>query len=279
MTRPAFAIQPFCFGAPDRRLFGIFHPATAPATGAAAIVLCNAFGHEAIRAHRMMRVLAERLARAGHAVLRFDYFGTGDSMGGDLDGDLDGWAGDVHAADLELRLRSGAGRTMWLGMRLGGSVALGAARQAPQGLARLILWDPVIDGDHYLAHLRHRHAASLSEAYGPLPPPMPAIGDRGLAQDSEDLIGFAVSARLQAQVMALKALCHRWPACPTSIVAFADPADIDGQDLAAACAKEPGRVQVVTLKHGIDWTSDTAESTLVSAPALAQLLSHAELTA
>ena len=98
MSPPVASIQPFYFGAPERRLFGIFHPTAAASSALPGVLLCPAFGQEAVRAHRMMKVLAERLVRAGHPVLRFDFYGTGDSMGEDIDADLDGWAGDIHVA-------------------------------------------------------------------------------------------------------------------------------------------------------------------------------------
>ena len=266
-------LQPLVFGDTDRRLFGVFHPAISNVETKNAVLLCNAFGQEGVRAHRMVRVLAERLARAGHPVMRFDYFGTGDSMGDDLDGDLDGWARDLLEADRELRLRSDAANTTWVAMRLGGSVALQAAHQAPDGLARLVLWDPVLDGVGYLRHLRERHVASLEDAFSLLPVPAPAATARDPAQFRDEAIGFALSPRLRSQLAALSPGDHRWPARPASIVVLTDPDDDDGRALAAACAREPGRVQSVVVRHGTDWTSDTADnSALVPAAALMQFM-------
>ena len=106
MTAGATA-KPRCFGPSARRLFGIYHPPAEGSAGRPAVVLCNPFGQEAIRAQRMMRVLGERLARNGHAVLRFDYFGTGDSLGDDIEGDLEGWALDVMEAHRRVAARLG----------------------------------------------------------------------------------------------------------------------------------------------------------------------------
>lgn len=280
MTTPVVSIQPFHFGTPGRRLFGIFHPAEgSPAVTKPGVVLCKPFGQEAIRAHRMMRILAERLARAGHPVLRFDLFGTGDSMGDDLDGDLDGWACDVLEADRELRSRTGDSATIWIAMRLGGTVALRAAHQAPDGLVRLILWDPVLDGERYWRHLRERHVTSLGEAFSVMPTPTPA--EVALDPDGyrDEAIGFALSALLRKQVGVLNPSTHCWPARPLSIVVLTDPGDADGRDLITACSGHPGRVQAVALSHGTDWTSDSADGALVSGPALAQLAQHTGLPA
>jgi uncharacterized protein len=271
-------MTPFQFGPPGRRLFGIHYRGAVAQAGvrASAVLLCNPFGQEAVRSHRMFRLLSERLARAGHDVLRFDYYGTGDSMGDDLDGDLAGWAGDVHEADRELHVRSGSKRTVWIGMRLGAAVALRAAKNAPDGLARLVLWDPVLDGGRYLQHLRERHVASLEEAFSLPPVPAPAQLARNPANFVGEAIGFALPAPLREQVAALRLPDHRWPARPASIVVLTDPSDVDGCDLVAVCAREPGRVQTVVVSHGTDWTSDTAENgALISAPALAQLIQQA----
>jgi uncharacterized protein len=275
-NRPVMMTQPLVFGSAERRLFGSLHPAAVPSPGRPAVVLCNAFGQEATRAHRFMRVLAERLSRNGHTVLRFDFFGTGDAMGDDQDGDLAGWADDVHTADLALRERSGAQQVVWIGMRLGGSIALQAAQRAPVGLGRLVLWDPVLDGSRYLQHLRNQHVASLEAAFSLPSRPAPAELARDPNCFRDEAIGFAVSPLLRRQLEAIRLSEHRWPAHPASIVVLTDPDDRDGKDLAAVCMHEPGRAQRVPLRHGTDWTSDTAnDSALVPAAALAELLRYA----
>lgn len=278
MSTPVDSISPFHFGQPGRRLFGIFHPPEGPPTlDRPGAVLCKPFGQEAIRAHRMMRVLAERLARAGHPVLRFDYFGTGDSMGDDLDGDLEGWATDVLEADRELQSRPGAGRTVWIAMRLGGAVALRAAQLAPEGLERLILWDPILDGERYLRNLRERHVMSLGDAFSVMPKPAPSVLALEPGRYRDEAIGFAVSPLLREQVSLLSPTGQYWPARPSSITVLHDPAGSDGLDLSEACAGTSGRVKLVTLRHGTDWTSDSADGALVSGPALFQLVEHARL--
>lgn len=282
MNAPVPSIQPLSFGPPHRRLFGIFHPPAAETAVRAGVVLCNAFGQEAVRAHRLMRVLAERLARAGHAVLRFDYHGTGDSPGDDIDGDLEGWAGDLLEADLELRSRGGPAPTVWIGMRLGGAIALQAARSAPEGLQRLVLWDPVLDGPRYLQLLRERHAVSLEDSYSLTPAPSPTRLLRDPERFRDEAIGFALSPRLREQLGRLHWRDHRWPDRPASITVLTDPDDADGRDLAAVCegTANAARVQRIAVPHGTDWTSDTARNTaLVPGPALMQLVHHAGTSA
>ena len=68
----------------ERRLFGLFPPPERE--GRIAVLICAPFGQEVVRSHRLFRVLSDRLARTGIAVLRFVPYGTGDSPGEDIDG-------------------------------------------------------------------------------------------------------------------------------------------------------------------------------------------------
>ena len=104
-----------------------------------AVLLCNPFGEEAVRAHRAYRVLAQRLEAAGYATLRFDYAGTGDS-GGDSDAFTpDDWIDDIAAAADELRRLAGVSRIVLAGLRLGATLAAHAAQRSDVRAAHVVL--------------------------------------------------------------------------------------------------------------------------------------------
>ena len=139
------------FGSSTAPLFGVYHPSLAAGRPRKAVLLCNPFGEEAIRAFRPLKRLAEMLAAEGIASLRFDYYGTGDSAGADDEVSLAQMAKDILWAVDELRELSGARKIYWLGLRLGAWGALEAAKEAkPSGL---LLWEPVINGPDYLAEI------------------------------------------------------------------------------------------------------------------------------
>lgn len=141
----------FHFG-PDS-LFGSYN---APASGGephAAVVLCYPFGQEYMRAHRAYRQLASLVGRFGLPVLRFDYFGTGDSPGHGAETTLERWVGNIGAAVAEARRRSGAQRVRLAGLRLGGAAAALAAQDLGDDIQRIVLWDPVIKGSVFLDEL------------------------------------------------------------------------------------------------------------------------------
>lgn len=152
------------FGASQHLLGSLHHPQRLRARNTA-VLLCNPFGEEAARAHRSYRVLATQLERAGYACLRFDYSGTGDSLGDSEDGRIAHWLDDIDAAAERLRAVSGATRLAVVGLRLGGTLAMLAAARSLR-LRHLLLWDPVVDGAAYLRELAAAHNAYMQSEFG-----------------------------------------------------------------------------------------------------------------
>ena len=100
----------FHFGSAERYLVGTLHYTPRLRRRSAAVLLCNPMGEEAARAHRLYRVLATQLERAGYAAQRFDYVGTGDSAGSDEDATVASFRDDIELAAAELSRRSGVDR-------------------------------------------------------------------------------------------------------------------------------------------------------------------------
>jgi pimeloyl-ACP methyl ester carboxylesterase len=148
----------FFFGTSERQLFGAYHTpaANVPVRGSA--LLCPPWGPEYFVAHRTLRQLAVRLADSGYHVLRFDYFGTGDSAGEREEGDLASWVDDARTALEELQDVGGDPRITVFGMRLGAVVARRLAKLQPAAVRDIVLWDPVADGKAYLAELHTAQA-------------------------------------------------------------------------------------------------------------------------
>jgi amino acid adenylation domain-containing protein len=149
----AARLTPFFFGSARRRLFGAYEAPSAATANARAVLLCYPWGQEYIRAHRSMRRLARFLTRAGRHVLRFDYFGSGDSMGSSHEVSLRGWEEDIETAIEELRDTCGASRVTLVGLRVGATLAARVAARKKNVVEALILWDPVISGREYVEEL------------------------------------------------------------------------------------------------------------------------------
>ncbi len=183
---------PIQFGDSKRPLYGVYH---APASRSGrAVLLCNPFGEEAVRAFRIYRRLAEELAARGAHVLRFDYFGTGDSAGDCREASLSGFAESIIEAQAELLDMSGARECVFVGLRLGASAALMAAARAQPKPTVLVLWDPVVSGAQYLAELRAGHEAAVRLQTGSAP---------AAAEPISEALGFALSPVLADELAAL----------------------------------------------------------------------------
>lgn len=147
-------MMPLHFGRRDRRLFGVYAPALGRRTGRG-VVICNPWGIECLRAHRSLKHLADAASKAGFDVLRFDYYGTGDSYGDGRSPRLAQWVEDTQLAVEELVGTSAAKSVALVGLRLGANVAAAAAPTRPE-VDRVVLWEPLTSGSDYVRELVER---------------------------------------------------------------------------------------------------------------------------
>jgi uncharacterized protein len=197
-------MTPLYFGDPQRRLFGLYSPASPGARRTRAVVLCSPWGQEYLRAHRSMRQLALRLTAAGIHVLRFDYYGTGDSAGDMIEGELPGWESDIEAAIEELMDSTGAQRVGLIGLRLGATLAARTAVRRRKEVESLVLWDPVVEGEEFVTQLLALDSVEMG---------MPAPRQRPDGRPGWQLLGFPVSPTLRDELASAE-LCSLVPSLP-----------------------------------------------------------------
>lgn len=176
---------PLYFGNRQRRLYGMLHGSLTNGL----VLACPALLQEGIRSQRAMWSLAEALADTGGRTLRFDWFGSGDSMGATDAMDFPGLLDDLEVAETQLRA-GGKGRAadVWrLGLR---SAALPLLAHAVTGNSpvQLVLWDPQLSGLEVVAGWRRQHEMQLTTA-GRYP-----LG--GINVAANELLGFEVQAEL-----------------------------------------------------------------------------------
>ncbi|MBC8427807.1 alpha/beta hydrolase [bacterium] len=128
------------------------------------MVFCYPLGEEYIRFHRVYRQLALRLSNVGFPVLRFDFYGCGDSSGDCEQGQISQWLTDISTAIGEIRRRSGVMKICLFGLRLGGALSMmvGAMRG---DIDSIVLWDAVISGQAYVEKLTASHQEMLRKAH------------------------------------------------------------------------------------------------------------------
>jgi pimeloyl-ACP methyl ester carboxylesterase len=171
--------------------------------------------------HMAFRKLAGLLTREGFHVLRFDYYGTGDSAGDSSGGSLAEWRQNLVAAAADLRECADVSKVSVIGFRLGAALAASAGLRA----ANLILWEPVVSGPQYIDELRRIHSRQFSNLL--FPPPLPRRGAGG------DLLGYGISAEMEA--------------------------DIEAFDLRAHLATDADHIALVTSDERVDYASLSAD--------------------
>ena len=96
------------------------------------------------------------LSRLGFPVLRFDYYGTGDSAGATDEADLAQWKDDLLTAVDELKEVGAVRQISLVGLRLGATLAAMAAQDL-RGVRKVVLWDPVVRGKPYVEEVTDDH--------------------------------------------------------------------------------------------------------------------------
>ena len=157
--------SPFFFHNNQYRLFGVLHRPAAPVVRGQGFVFCYPCFEEKLWTHRVFVSLARELAAQGYHVLRFDYMGHGDSDGDFEQSTIRSRLSDVACAVSTLRQEIGSDTGVGLlGMRFGATLAAVHAESDPK-IARLIMWDPIVEGAPYMQEVLLSNLATQSAVY------------------------------------------------------------------------------------------------------------------
>jgi len=142
---------PFFFANGTYRLFGTLHEPEKQSRRSG-YVLCYPFAEERLWAQRVYVDFARELSRRGNPVLRFDFMGTGDSDGKFEDADVETFLSDIGCAMRTLNAKiPGLNDVGLIGLRFGATLAALATERTD--VSRLVLWDPIIDGNQYMQEI------------------------------------------------------------------------------------------------------------------------------
>lgn len=170
------------------------------------------------------------LARAGFDVLRFDWFGVGDSGGELADASVARWRQDLTSAAAELRELTGVTRLSAVGLRLGATIA--ATSSDLLRLSALVVWDPVIDGAAYINEQRRMTSDLLSDRKRFW---FPADAK---AQQPAEMVGFDFGSALQSEIE--RTSLNRLPGIPVCLLR----SSADGE-------RDPALVRLKALRSDI----------------------------
>lgn len=113
-------------------------------------VMCNPFGEERVFAYRLLVNFARKLKDLGYPVMRFDYYGYGDSDGDFSEATVETRLQDIVTTVNYFKDKIKLEKIGLLGLRLGGDWALLSARLLKDMLYYIIAWEPLIDIEKYL---------------------------------------------------------------------------------------------------------------------------------
>ncbi len=172
--------------------FGWLHPST----GGLGVVICNPHGYEELSIHRILRNLAEDLSAAGMPTLRFDYLGTGNSVG--TDGELEQpeiWIENIREAIDQLCRLTKVERVALVGLRVGALLAMQVAHKIDRVVA-VALVAPIHSGKAYVREVKTLARMSFMAS---------SAGNERVASDPHvNLAGFIMWPKLVEQLNALE---------------------------------------------------------------------------
>lgn len=198
LTTGGQAETPLFFRSGPVELYGVLHEPAAPACQPA-FVFCHPFGEEKLWAHRVFVAFARELTRRGHAVLRFDYRGNGDSEGEFSDTTLETNLDDIAAAVAFLKARRKVESVGLMGLRLGATQAALAA-DGRDDVSSLILWSPVTDGGRYMQELLRINLATQMATHGAITADREALVEQMRTGQTVNVDGYEVTLPFFEQV-------------------------------------------------------------------------------
>lgn len=258
----SFGLEPFYFGQPEKSLLGIYQPAAGKHSTTCGVVLCYPMGREYLLAHRSFRQLATQLSQAGFPVLRFDFYGCGDSHGNSEEGNLGRWMNDLSAAVTEMRKRSGARRICLLGLRLGATLAINVGAER-HDIDCMVLWNPVVSGTSFLQEMQTLHSSVLKHLQAP-------ISD--CSQEEETgLLGFRLTEAMRADLSQIDLYKTRKKPASKVLLIHSESA-AQGADLAQHLGATGAKVDSKVVPFASVWTEGLYRSH-VPAPVLLAIVS------
>jgi len=207
--------HPLFFGG-EAELYGICH-VPKKRNDDTGVLFCYPIAQEYMRSFWAFKLLSNLLLAKGLPVFKFDYFGTGDSLGGGEDWDLGTWTDNVLTAAEVLRSKAGVRRVAVVALRFGAAPAVAAIDKGLE-VSDLVLWDPVVHGDKYLAGLRKIQRVLVDHEKYLFPIPT----EQELTLDPHELVGFHFRPELQKAIEKFTLLQYAYTGCARAFLCVTD---------------------------------------------------------
>lgn len=207
-----------------RRLFSVLH---LPPSAQHAVVICAPLFDEKLWSHRVLVNLARHLASRGVAVLRFDYYGDGESEGRFEEASVMSRVCDIHDA-VEFCRRETQIRCIYLlGLCYGATLALLASLESDRrdAVAGVVAWAPVMDGNRYMSDILRAHLSAQMVIHRKVIHDREALIGQIMANQSVNIEGYEIAKPLFAEIVGADALELVRRAAKPVLVAQIGPAE------------------------------------------------------
>ena len=186
-------LEAFFLPVASGRLFCLLHRPENETPAKGAVIYVHPFAEEMNKSRRMAALQARAMAAAGYTVLQVDLLGCGDSSGDFGDATWESGIENLVEAGAWLQDRTRQ-PLCWWGLRAGSLLAAAAAERIGQP-CRMLLWQPVMLGKHYLQQfLRLKIAGDLLG--GGAKGAMERIREQLAAGASVEIAGYSLSPAL-----------------------------------------------------------------------------------
>jgi alpha/beta superfamily hydrolase len=182
-----------------QRLFGVLHRVD---SADSAVVVCAPLFDEKLWAHRVLVNFARFVAARGVPVLRFDYYGDGESDGRFEEASVSTRVRDIHdAVDFCCR-EARVSRVHLVGLGYGATLALRATlEQRHDAVAGVVAWAPVIDGERYLNDILRAHLSAQMLVHRKVIHDRPALVEQILRNESVNIEGYEIARPLFTEIV------------------------------------------------------------------------------
>lgn len=238
-----------------RRLFGVLHGAIAGSAAERAVVVCSPLFDEKLWSHRVLVNLARHLAQLGIPVLRFDYFGDGESEGLFENASVSTRVRDIEDAVEFCRRETGTRQVFLLGLGYGASLALRASAEAGgDAVAGTVAWAPVIDGERYLNDILRAHLSAQMIVHRKIIHDREALIGQILADQSVNIEGYEICKPLFTEMIETNVLQLLRDARLPVLVQQVGPLDRVDAQYQAVAALGSAAVQFEVVQELKFWT-------------------------
>jgi uncharacterized protein len=227
-----------------QRLFGVLHRGATPDL---AVVVCAPLFDEKLWSHRVLVNLARYIAARGVSVLRFDYYGDGESEGRFEDASVSTRLNDICDAAQFCQRETGAARVILVGLGYGATLALRTALvPAVAPVAGVVAWAPVMDGKRYINDILRAHLSAQMLVHRKVIHDREALVGQILADQSVNIEGYEIARPLFTEMVDVDVVDLLRQATVPVLVQQIGPAErIDPQYQAVAQLAGPVQFEVV----------------------------------